>query len=294
MTIPFIKMEGAGNDYVYIDILPGRGVPLASLGNLPDLARALSDRHFGVGSDGLILIGPSERADARMQMFNADGSESEMCGNGIRCVARYLHDEKVVTGTRLTVETGSGVLDLAIELSHGEVAGVRVDMGAPRLERFDIPMRGVPGRVIDEPLELDGHRLHITAVSMGNPHCVVFVPSVDDAPVQTLGPLLETHPLFPERTNIEFVEVLDRGRVRQRTWERGSGETLACGTGASAVCVAGVLTDRTERVIENQLRGGKLHLEWRASGSVLMSGPAREVFRGHWSGPLDRHRWTGE
>lgn len=282
MTIPFIKMEGAGNDYVYIDVLPGRGVPLTTLGDLSGLARRVSDRHMGIGSDGLILIGSSERADARMQMFNADGSESAMCGNGIRCVARYLHDEGVVAGPRLKIETGSGVLDLTLVMVDGRVAGVTVDMGVPRLDRSDIPMRGVPGRVIEEPIDVGGQLIHVTAVSMGNPHCVIFVPSVEAAPVRTLGPLIELHPLFPERTNVEFVEVLDRGRVRQRTWERGSGETLACGTGASAVCVAGVLTGRTDPAIENELLGGTLKLEWQAGGSVLMTGPAHEVFRGEW------------
>lgn len=285
MTIPFMKMEGAGNDYVYIDVLPGRGVALSLLGDLPDLARRVSDRHMGIGSDGLILIGPSDKADARMQMFNADGSESAMCGNGIRCVARYLHDEGITVGPALRIETGAGVLDLALQLSNGRVDSVSVDMGVPRLERSEIPMRGAPGQVIEESIEVNGRLFHVTAVSMGNPHCVIFVPSIERAPVLTLGPKIERHSLFPERTNVEFVEVLDRGRVRQRTWERGSGETLACGTGASAVCVAGVLTGRTDPVIENQLLGGRLHLEWNPGGSVRMTGPAREVFRGEWPRP---------
>lgn len=281
--IPFVKMEGAGNDYIYVDVLPGRGTDPARLGDLPALARAMSDRHYGVGSDGLILIGPSEKADARMRMFNADGSESAMCGNGIRCIARYLADEGIVTAPELTIETGAGVLHLALRKERGRVVGVRVDMGAPRLERADIPMLGPAGTVVDEPIDITGGVVRITALSMGNPHCVVFVPSVEEAPVTTLGPELENHPRFPERTNVEFVEVIDTRHVRQRTWERGSGETLACGTGASAVCVAGVLTGRTGRVIENDLRGGRLQLEWPEGGAVFMTGPAREVFRGHWA-----------
>jgi len=283
MTIPFVKMEGAGNDYIYVDVLPGRGLDVARLGDLPELARAMSDRHYGIGSDGLILIGPSERADARMRMFNADGSESAMCGNGIRCIARYLADEGIVAGPDLSIETGAGVLRLALRTERGRIVGVRVDMGAPRLERADIPMLGPTGMVVDEPLDIEGGVVKITALSMGNPHCVVYVPSVDEAPVTTLGPELENHPKFPERTNVEFVEVIDEGHVRQRTWERGSGETLACGTGASAVCVAGVLTGRTGRSIENELRGGRLHLEWSEAGAVFMTGPAREVFRGSWT-----------
>lgn len=283
MTIPFVKMEGIGNDYIYIDLLPGRGVPESALGDLTELARRMSDRHYGIGADGLILIHPSTVADARMQMFNSDGSESEMCGNGIRCVARYLRDEGVVSGDTTTIETGAGILSLAYRLDAGRVAAVRVNMGAPRLERTDIPMIGAPGSVIDEPLKVDGQTLIVTAVSMGNPHCVIFVDDLDRAAVSTLGPRIETDPRFPRRTNVEFVQVLAPDRVRQRTWERGAGETLACGTGASAVCVAGVLTGRTQSLITNELRGGELRLEWAGPGEpVFMEGPARAVFRGVW------------
>jgi diaminopimelate epimerase len=283
VKIPFVKMEGIGNDYIYVDALPGRGVSPPALGDLPDLARRMSDRHHGIGADGLILIRPSTVADARMQMFNADGSESEMCGNGIRCVARYLRDEGVVTGAATTIETGAGVLELEYCMDGNRVAAVRVNMGAPRLKRVDIPMLGAPGRVIDEPFVVDGREVLVTAVSMGNPHCVIFVDDVEAAPVTTLGPRIENDPRFPRRTNVEFVQVLDQGRVRQRTWERGAGETLACGTGASAVCVAGVLTGRTQPVLRNELRGGVLLLDWPGPGQpVFMEGPAREVFRGHW------------
>jgi diaminopimelate epimerase len=281
VRIPFIKMEGIGNDYIYIDLLPGRGVPESALGDLSDLARVVSDRHYGIGGDGLILIRPSDVADARMQMFNADGSESEMCGNGIRCVARYLRDEGIVRADATTIETGASVLTLEYRLDGDRVAAVRVDMGAPRLERADIPMLGPPGRVVDEPFVVDGREYRVTAVSMGNPHCVIFVDDLERAPVATLGPRIETDPRFPRRTNVEFVQVLAPGHVRQRTWERGAGETLACGTGASAVCVAGVLTGRTQPVLRNELRGGELRLEWGGPGTpVFMEGPAREVFRG--------------
>lgn len=293
--IPFIKMEGCGNDYVYIDLLSGRGPVggVRDLGDLPQLARWISDRHFGVGGDGLILIHPSDRADARMQMFNADGSEGEMCGNGIRCLARYLHDEGFARRSSLRVETGAGLKDLELRVVAGEVHSVRVDMGCPVLERAAIPMLGPPGRVILEPLEVDGRFLEITALSMGNPHCVLFVPEVARAPVATLGTAIENHPAFPRRTNVEFVQVIGEGEVAQRTWERGSGETLACGTGASAVCVAGVLAGRTQRSILNHLAGGDLRINWNADGHVLIEGPAREVFRGVWRPPAPSVRGAG-
>jgi diaminopimelate epimerase len=282
MDIPFIKMEGCGNDYVYIDLISGKGPPESALGNLEELARRMSDRHYGIGSDGLILIRPSESGDARMQMFNADGSESEMCGNGIRCVARFLHDEGVTRRSPVHIETGAGVLTLEIAATGGVVSSVRVDMGTPELERSRIPMSGPPGRVIDEGLEVGGRTVRVTAVSMGNPHCVLFVPDVAQAPVSEFGPLIENHPIFPNRTNVEFVQVVSPGEVRQRTWERGSGETLACGTGASAVCVAGALNGKTERNVLIHLKGGDLRLEWGADDHVFMQGPAREVFRGIW------------
>lgn len=287
MDIPFIKMEGCGNDYVYIDLISGNGPPESALGNLPELARRMSDRHYGIGSDGLILIRPSKSGDARMQMFNADGSESEMCGNGIRCVARFLHDEGVSRRSPVRIETGAGVLTLEIAATGGVVASVRVDMGMPEFDRARIPMSGPPGRVVGERLEVGGQTVEITAVSMGNPHCVLFVADVARAPVSELGSLIENHPLFPNRTNVEFVEVVSPAEVRQRTWERGSGETLACGTGASAVCVAGVLNGKTERNVLIHLKGGDLSLEWGADDHVFMRGPAREVFRGIWRSGLE-------
>jgi diaminopimelate epimerase len=274
----FTKMHGAGNDYVYVDCF-AQPVPAG----LPELARRISDRRFGVGGDGLILIRPSERADARMQMLNADGSEAEMCGNGIRCVAKYVYDHGICRRDELRIETGAGVLAVQVETDGGSVRQVRVDMGPPILEPARIPTTLPGDPVADVPLEVAGRRLNVTCVSMGNPHCVIFVPAATDELVLGLGPQIETGPHFPARVNVEFVEVIGAGEVRQRTWERGSGETWACGTGASAVCVAGVLTGRTDRRIVNHLRGGDLILEWsEADGRVYMTGPAEEVFCGEW------------
>ncbi len=281
----FTKMHGAGNDYVYVDCFatPPPADPAA-------LACRIADRHLGVGGDGLILIHPSSVADARMQMFNADGSESEMCGNGIRCVAKYVYDHALCRRKTLRIETGAGVLDLELELdaSTATVQRVRVDMGSPILQSQEIPttLAGDPaagGQVVNQPLEIDGTILQVTTVSMGNPHCVVFVDEATDDLVLGLGPKIEGDPRFPSRVNVEFVEVVSKTVVRQRTWERGSGETLACGTGASAVCVAGVLSGRTERRILNHLRGGDLELQWEAtSNHVFMTGAAVEVFQGEW------------
>ncbi len=274
----FTKMHGAGNDYVYVDCF-SQPVPV----RLSELAVRIADRRFGVGGDGLILIHPSKVADARMQMFNADGSEAEMCGNGIRCVAKYVYDHGHVRKPEMKIETGAGVLQLQVEIKGTRVERVRVDMGEPILEAARIPTRLTGTPVVNQPLQIEGEEFTVTCVSMGNPHCVIFVPEATDRLVLGLGPKIETDARFPARTNVEFVEVLGPGEVRQRTWERGSGETWACGTGASAVCVAGVLTGRTERRIINHLRGGDLELEWTESNNrVLMTGPATEVFSGEW------------
>jgi diaminopimelate epimerase len=274
-------MQGAGNDYIYVNCFQ-ETVP----GSLPALAKTMSDRHFGVGADGLILIEPSEVADARMRMFNADGSEAEMCGNGIRCFAKYLYERGICCRENLNVETGAGVLSLGLETVDGSVERVRVNMGEPILEAVRIPTT-LPGpEVVDREFEVDGRKLRVTCVSMGNPHCVTFVEAADDDLVLGLGPRIETDPRFPARVNVEFVELISPSEVRQRTWERGSGETLACGTGASAVCVAGVLTGRTQRRILSHLRGGDLELEWKESDNhVFMTGPAVEVFSGDWPTP---------
>lgn len=281
----FVKMHGAGNDYVYLS-----GFDQALPDDLPELARRMADRHFGVGGDGLVAILPSSQADARMRMFNSDGSEAEMCGNAIRCVAKFLYDRGLVRRDRLQIETGAGVLALDVEATAGRVERVRVDMGVPVLAPGEIPT-ALPGRpspwgeaVIDAEFPLDDASLRVTCVSMGNPHCVTYVDQLSDRWVLCVGPQVETDARFPRRVNAEFVEVLSPSEVRMRVWERGSGETLACGTGASAVCVAGVLTGRTERRVLAHLPGGDLELEWAENGHVFMTGPAVEVFSGDWPG----------
>ncbi len=276
--IPFTKMEGLGNDYVYID---GGKVDIA---DPPALAREISNRHFGVGSDGLILILPSDIADVRMEMYNADGSRSEMCGNGLRCVGYYARKHGLVETDGMVVETGAGILPLTVvEETSDHCALVRIELGVPRLERLEIPMTGAAGRVIEEAIELDGVPFDITAVSMGNPHAVAFVEDAAAFPLSRFGPVLEHHPLFPNRVNAEFVEVVGEGEVIQRTWERGTGETLACGTGAAAVTVAGILTGRTVSPLTVHLRGGDLLLHWDGKGPVVQTGPAKIVFTGEWS-----------
>jgi diaminopimelate epimerase len=275
----FAKMHGAGNDYIYINGFEERVEEPAIL------ARQLSDRNFAIGGDGLILILPSSVADIRMRMFNADGSEAEMCGNGIRCVAKYAYDHGLVAQRLITVETGAGILPLQLFTNAANrVERVRVNMGKPRLTRGEIPMTGPPDQqVIASEIKILDRTFHITCISMGNPHCVIFVDSVEGFPVEKYGPALEHHPLFPNRTNIEFVEIVSPSEVRQRTWERGAGETLACGTGAAAVVVAGVLNGRTDRTLRNHLRGGELEMEWTEEGHVFMTGPAVQVFEGNYN-----------
>jgi diaminopimelate epimerase len=279
----FTKMHGAGNDYVYVDCF-GQPQPESPAA----LAQRISDRHFGVGGDGLVLILPSAVADARMRMFNADGSEAEMCGNAVRCVAKYVHDHGLTQKPTLRIETGRGVLSLDLGVSGGRVERVRVDMGEPILAADEIPTTlpanlNLPNHpVVDAELSVSGRTLRVTCVSMGNPHCVSYVPKLSDYWVLRIGPKVETDAHFPRRVNAEFVEVLSRGEVRMRVWERGSGETLACGTGASAVCVAGVLSGRTDRKVLIHLRGGDLELQWAEDNHVYMIGPAVEVFSGEW------------
>jgi diaminopimelate epimerase len=278
-AMKFTKMHGIGNDYVYVNTFdqPAPGDPRK-------LAIAVSDRHFGVGSDGLILIGPSERADARMRMFNADGSESEMCGNGVRCVAKYIHDHGIAKKPRVTVETGRGVLTLDLEVAKGKVQRVKVDMGAPILRSAEIPTTLPGDPPVNVPVTVAGAPLRLTAVSVGNPHAVLYVDDVDAVSLEVLGPLLENHEVFPRRINVHFVQVLGPNEVKMRTWERGSGITLACGTGACAVCVAGVLTGRTWRAILAHLPGGDLDLDWPEDDApVYMTGGATEVFSGEWA-----------
>jgi diaminopimelate epimerase len=274
----FTKMHGAGNDYIYVDCF-AQVTPV----NPQQLAVRMADRRFGIGGDGLILIEPAEGADARMRMFNADGSEAEMCGNGIRCVAKYVYDHGICQRPHLRIATGNGVLDLDLEVQNGKTVGVTVDMGQPKIDAAQIPTTLSSSRVIDLPVQFDGKELKLTCVSMGNPHCVIFLPQATDELVLEYGPIIEKDPRFPQRTNVEFVEVISRNELRQRTWERGSGETWACGTGASAVCVAGVLTGLADRQVLIHLLGGDLSLRWdEASEHVFMTGEAVEVFEGTW------------
>jgi diaminopimelate epimerase len=274
----FTKMHGAGNDYVYINCFEEKLDV-----DIPELARRISDRHFGVGGDGLILICPSETADARMRMYNADGSESEMCGNGLRCVAKYVYDHGIATKDELRLETGRGILTVQIFANQGRAERIRVNMGTPIFEPEKIPttLPGTPP--VRAKLDVGGKTLEVTCVSMGNPHCITFVDEITDEWVHGIGPQIETHPAFPRRVNAEFIQVLSPTEIRMRVWERGSGETLACGTGACASAVAGVLNGLTERKVLCHLPGGDLELEWSEGGEVFMTGPAVEVFTGEWS-----------
>jgi diaminopimelate epimerase len=287
----FTKMQGLGNDYVYVNCFAEKAPA-----DPTKLAIAVSDRNFGIGSDGLILITPSEVADARMRMFNADGSESEMCGNGVRCVAKYVYDHGIAKKPELKIETGRGVLAFQLTVgADGKVAKVRVNMGEPILDARKIPTTIAGGRVIDQPLSVDGPEYPrgwaetcgldpwMTCVSMGNPHVVLYCRDVAKVPLAVVGPMLETAPLFPRRINVHFVQKHSDSEVTMRTWERGSGITLACGTGACSVAVAGVLTGRTGAKLLAHLPGGDLELEWAGDGHpVYMTGPATEVFTGDW------------
>ncbi len=278
----FTKMHGAGNDYVFVDCIAQR------LGEDPrELARQLSDRHRGIGSDGLILIEPSDSADACMRMFNADGSEAEMCGNGIRCVAKFLVDKNLVRGPHVVVDTLAGRIELDVLGSSGRQSRVRVDMGPPILEAVRIPTTLAGSPPVEAPMTVDGTEFRVTCVSMGNPHCVIFVEELSDALVLELGPMIERHPAFPQRVNVEFARVIDRHRVQARIWERGSGETQACGTGACGICVAGVLTGRLDRRVAVALSGGTLETEWREDSHVMLTGPAETVFEGEWQHSAD-------
>ncbi|MFP6764389.1 MAG: diaminopimelate epimerase [Planctomycetaceae bacterium] len=273
----FTKMHGAGNDYLYINCFD-----TTEPGDIPALAQVMSDRHFGAGGDGLVLIGPSERADARMRMFNADGSESEMCGNAVRCVAKYVYDHDIARKEELAIETGRGVLTLQCSVSGGRVDRVRVNMDQPILTGTEIPTT-LPGNPpVNAPLRVGGRDLQVTCVSMGNPHCVTFVDEVNDDWVLNIGPQIEVHEAFPRRINAEFIQVISPGEVSMRVWERGSGETLACGTGACGAVVAGVLAGQTDRKVTVHLPGGDLEIEWAESGVVYMTGPAAEIFTGEW------------
>jgi diaminopimelate epimerase len=270
-------MQGCGNDFILVNRLEER----LEDEDLPELARRWCDRHFGVGADGLVLVEPSKQANYRMRMLNPDGTESEICGNSIRCFAKYVFDRRLHADTLLKVETNSGVRLLKLRTRGREVDQVRVDMGMPILERRDIPLRGDgPSPVVSERLQAGGRKFEVTCLSMGNPHCIVIVEDVDNYPVERYGPEIETHKLFPKRTNVEFVQPLSNSELKQRTWERGAGETLASGTGASAAVVACALTNRTARRVTAHLPGGDLFVEWTGDDHVYLNGPAAEVFNG--------------
>ncbi len=273
----FTKWHGLGNDFVLMEISPDN----LPLGEIPAFARRICDRNKGIGGDGLVFVFRDDHKELNMRIFNADGSEPEMCGNAIRCAAKYFYTRGMVEETVFTVQTKAGKKVPEIMLEKGQVKAVRVDMGEPILEGELIPTAGFAGsRVVNEEIQVDGEPFKITAVSMGNPHCILFVPDVVHAPVSSLGPLIECHNHFPAKTNVEFVEVLSPEKVKVRVWERGVGETLACGTGACAVTVGGSLSGHLERCVEVNLPGGRLFVEWESNNHVYMTGPAVEVFEG--------------
>lgn len=280
----FTKMHGAGNDYVYVETFE------QTLSDPAALAQSVSDRHFGIGSDGLVLIGPAEQADVTMRMFNADGSESEMCGNAIRCVAKYAWEHGLSRANPMRIATGAGIKTLELEVDDGQVQAVTVDMGEPILEPAKIPADWPGERVIEQSLNTGGPQdWPVTCVSMGNPHAVTFLDDLDALralDIARIAPPIEHHERFPQRINVHFVVVNGPAELTMRTWERGSGETLACGTGASAVCVATVLTERASRDVKIHLPGGDLQIQWQESDNrVFMTGPAEEVFSGEWAPP---------
>lgn len=276
----FTKMQGLGNDYVYVNCFKEK------IDNPPELARRISDRHFGVGSDGLIMINPSDKADFEMEMYNADGSRGEMCGNGIRCVAKYVYDYGLTDKSHISVETLGGIKYLDLTVEEGKVKMVKVDMGKPELEPLKIPVKASGDKAVDEPILVGGNEYRMTCVSMGNPHAVIFIGcDVREFPLEEIGPKFENHERFPNRVNTEFVRVIDRRTAEMRVWERGSGETLACGTGACAVAVACALNGFTEDEVTVRLLGGDLQIRWdREKDTVFMTGPAEVVFDGEWIG----------
>lgn len=274
--LKFTKMHGTGNDYVYVDLFH------QTLDRPSELSVKISDRHFGIGSDGLICIAPSEIADCRMIMFNADGSEGAMCGNGIRCVAKYAYEHGLATKNQMSIETKSGVKHLKLTVENGIVTYAEVNMGQAILKPCEIPVHAEGDDFIARALQVDGRSYAATCVSMGNPHCIVFMDHIDELDLTKIGPSFEHHPWFPDRINTEFVEVIDRGTIKMRVWERGSGETISCGTGTCAATVASVLNGYCDRgaEIEVRIRGGVLYDTYLENGEVLMKGPATEVFQG--------------
>lgn len=273
----FTKMEGCGNDYVYVNGFEEK------IDNPNEVAIAVSDRHFGIGSDGLIIINPSEVADFKMCMYNADGSEGKMCGNGIRCVAKYVYDFNLTDKDVITVETLSGIKTLKLNVENGKVKTVRVNMGAPILECDKVPVKYDDEKMINKPVKVDGKTFNITCVSMGNPHAVTFINDTDNFEIEKIGPRFENNEIFPDKVNTEFIQIIDKNTVKMRVWERGSGETFACGTGACASVVASVLNGLTENKVTVKLLGGDLEIEYNQDeNTVYMTGPARVVFTGEY------------
>ena len=272
----FTKMHGCGNDYVYVNCFE------ETIENPNETAKFVSDRHFGIGSDGMICIHPSDKADFRMAMYNSDGTEGAMCGNGVRCIAKYVYDYGLTDKTTITIETKGGIKELDLTVEDGKVTWVNVDMEAPVLEADKIPViYDEEKKVIDKPVIVDGREYRITCVSMGNPHGVVFVDSVDDLDIEKLGPMFEHHPMFPDRVNTEFIQVVDDHTIRMRVWERGAGETLACGTGACASAYASYLNQKTGNKVLVHLLGGDLQIEYdEEKHTIFMKGPATQVFDG--------------
>ncbi len=275
----FTKMQGCGNDYVYVDgareIIPQE--------KKPEIVRSLSDRHFGIGGDGVIFVNPSDEADFEMEMYNMDGSRSEMCGNGIRCVAKFVYDKGLTNQTSISIISGGSVKYLELNVENGKVSTVKVNMGAPMLKAADIPVicENAEEKVIAEKIEVCGKTYEMTCVSMGNPHAIVFLDDVKNLKIEEIGPFFENHERFPKRTNTEFIRIIDKETVEMRVWERGTGETLACGTGACATVVACVLNGLTEDEVTVKLLGGDLRIKWdREENVVYMTGPAVTVFEG--------------
>jgi diaminopimelate epimerase len=271
----FTKMHGCGNDYVYVNCLKEK------IEHPAEVAQKISNRHFGVGSDGMILICPSEIADFRMRMYNADGSEGAMCGNGVRCIAKYVYDYGLTDKTYVTLETNAGIKYLDLTVENGKVSMVKVDMGAPITEPAKIPAISDKDKIVDEPILVDGKEYHITCVSMGNPHGIVFVEDTNAIEIEKIGPKFEHHEMFPDRTNTEFIQVIDRNHIKMRVWERGSGETLACGTGTCASVYACILNGLTDTSVDVHLLGGCIHIDYdEEKHTIYMTGPAKVSFDG--------------
>lgn len=274
-TINFTKMHGAGNDYIYVNCLEKK------IENPNETAKRLSDRHFGIGSDGLVLICPSDKADFRMDMYNSDGTQAEMCGNATRCVGKYVYDRGLTDKTTITLETLAGIKVLELNTENGSVKTVRVNMGSPEFNPAKIPIDSPLDTFIRQPLNVDGIEYLVTGVSMGNPHAVVFIDDTDNIEIEKTGPLFENHKLFPKRINTEFAQIVDRNTIKMRVWERGAGETLACGTGACATLAAAAVSDLTDSEADLILLGGTLHIKWdRSENNIYMTGPAEFVFDG--------------